>query len=220
MADLYRSVKKAAPGARFQHVAGIEDMSEEQLNDLGYYRGFPCPHGHTIRQAEEHWCYLCIRKISSNICGFDLNYLHTDYKVKYQKLWERINVGQLLDCWEISNDSKYSPKRFCFPSYRSLYSKQKAENVTFHKAIYQCSWGDIGCHVVTRTCGNPLCGNPLHLASSWNRPYPPRSISPFVTSFDPQKLMRYAQNGNSYTLQEAGFKKTIISPKERKELPE
>jgi len=220
MADLYRSVKKGAPGASFQHVPGIEQMSDEMLENIGYYRGFPCPHGHTIRHTDEHWCYLCIRKISSNICGFDINYLHTDYKIKYQKLWARLTIGPLSDCWEIKNNSPYTPKRFCFPSYRSLYSKQKAENVTFHKAIYQCAWGDIGSHVVTRTCGNPLCGNPLHLTSSWNRPYPPRSIAPFETQFDPEKLMRYAQSGNSYTLQEASFKKTIIKPKEVKERPE
>ena len=220
MADLYRSVKKAAPGATFQHVAGIEQMSDEDLKNIGYYKGFPCPHGHVIRHSTEHWCYLCIRKISSNICGFDINYLHTDYKVKYQKLWSRLTIGPLSECWEIQNDSPYAPKRFCFPSYRSLYSKQKAENVTFHKAIYQCAWGDIGSHVVTRTCGNSLCGNPLHLTSSWNRPYPPRSVSPFEIQFDPEKLMRYAQSGNSYTLQEASFKKTIIRPKEAKERSE
>jgi len=220
MADLYRSVKKSAPGTSFQHVPGIEQMSEQTLAEIGYYKGFPCPHGHTIRHVEEHWCYLCIRKISSNICGFDINYLHTDYKTKYQKLWSRLKTGMLSDCWEIQNDSQYTPKRFCFPSYRSLYSKQKAENVTFHKAIYQCAWGDIGSHVVTRTCGNSLCGNPLHLTSSWNRPYPPRSISPFEIKFDPVKLMRYAQSGNSYTLQESSFKRTILCPSEVKERSE
>jgi hypothetical protein len=220
MANLYRSVKQNAPGARFQHVPGIEKFSDEQLAAIGYYRGFVCPHGHVIRHVNEHWCYTCIRKISSNICGFDINYLHTDYKVKYQKLWGCLQVGSFSECWEIQNNSKYAPKRFCFPSYRSLYSKQKAENVTFHKAIYQCAWGDIGSHVVTRTCGNVLCGNPLHLTSSWNRPYPPKTIAPFDIKFNPDKLMHYVQSGNDSSLQEAGFKKTIMTPKKVKDRSE
>lgn len=220
MANLYRSVRNANMPAAFKHLPNIKDLSEEVLNTHGYYTGFPCPHGHVVRHQEDHWCYFCVKKILSNICGFDINYLHLEYKSRYSKLWNKINIKDPKDCWEIENTSIYSPRRVCFPSYRSHYSKQKAENVTFHKAIYQCAWGDIGTGVVTRLCGNPLCGNPLHLVSTWNRSYPPKEIYPLCHEFSAKKLMYFANIGNDPDLIPNLYKNNISSPLENKESEE
>jgi len=184
MANLIDSVP-----AQFRHVDGIEKLPEAKLNDLGYYRGFPCPHNHVIRDSTHHWCYECAKKILSNVCGFDINYLHTDYKHKYAKLWAQVNVTFPDECWYI----RTTPKRVCLPSYRSEYSKQKSENVNMHKAIYQCAWGDVGAMVVTRLCGNKKCCNPLHMVSSFNRNYPPQTIVPCELQFQAEKLMLYSQ---------------------------
>jgi hypothetical protein len=220
MANLHRDAKVSRGTRGFRPLPDLRDLSDEILKDRGYYRGFTCPHNHTIRDQEEHWCYFCVKKILCNVCGFDINYLNSDYKFKYHKLWALIQIGPVDECWEIKNTGTYVPKRFCFPSYRSAYSKQKAENVTFHKAIYQCTWGDIGSNVVTRLCDNPLCGNPLHLVSSWNREYPPKTIHPLCLEFDPNKLMFYGKHGRSPVPQEAQFKHTIANPLKHKEIEE
>lgn len=220
MANVYRGLKESIEEAGFRYVPNIEKLSDEELETHGYYRGFVCSHNHTIRDAKQHWCYFCVKKILSNVCGFDLNYLNLEYKTKYAKLWAKITIGHPEDCWEIANRSRYSPSRVCFPSYRSSYSHQKAENVTVHKAIYQCAWGDIGSMVVTRLCGNSLCCNPLHLISSWNRLYPPSVISPFETKFVAEKLMVYGHNKGNTEIVERNFKHTISHPLEHKESPE
>ena len=46
---------------------------------------------------------------------------------------------------------------------------------------------------VTRLCGNPWCGNPLHMISSWNAGFPPSKLTPFHIDFDAQKLMRISK---------------------------
>ena len=176
---------------QFRHIQGIENLEEENLNKLGYYRGFTCLHGHSIRDMENHWCYECTKKIFSNVCGFDINYLHKDYKHKYAKLWKKVQIGFMTDCWDIESPGGAIPKRVCLPSYRSFYSKQKSENVNIHKAIYQCAWGDVGSLVVTRLCSNPRCANPLHMVSSWNRTYPPASVTPLEVDFKAEKLMLF-----------------------------
>ena len=60
----------------FKYIRDVDNASDEELDKQGYYRGYPCPHGHEIREKNNHWCYHCAIKIKSNICGFDLNYLH------------------------------------------------------------------------------------------------------------------------------------------------
>jgi hypothetical protein len=183
----------------FRHVNAIESLEEEQLNALGYYRGFPCPHGHLIRDSHNNWCYECAKKILSNVCGFDINYLHKDYKHKYAKLWKKIRPASFEECWEMEAPGATTPKRVCLPSYRSQYSKQKSENVNIHKAIYQCAWGDVGVLMVTRLCSNPKCGNPLHMASSFNRTYPPQTVTPFEVDFKAEKLMLFNRQSQSET---------------------
>jgi len=190
---------------QFRHVSGIENLGEEKLNALGYYRGFPCAHGHLIRDSTHHWCYECVKKILSNVCGFDINYLNAEYKHKYAKLWKKVKLGSSQDCWEIESLGGATPKRVCLPSYRSEYSKQKSENMNVHKALYHCAWGDVGSLVVTRLCSNSKCGNPLHMVSSWNKTYPPQTIAPCEVDFKAEKLMLY----NRQLQKEEGIKPVI-----------
>jgi len=208
------------PAAQFRHIQGIENMSDEGLEKLGYYRGFVCPHGHVIRDQESHWCYECAKKILSNVCGFDVNYLNGDYKHKYAKLWKMVDIGFPDQCWEITAQGGSIPKRVCLPSYRSEYSKQKSENVNIHKAIYQCAWGDVGALVVTRLCGNPRCGNPLHMVSSFNRTYPPSSVTPLETEFNAEKLMLFARQSQRETgmgpVVQKEYKNVINNPQHMK----
>ncbi len=207
----------------FQYQGDLTRKTKEELEDLGYYIGFPCAHNHRIRNKENHACYECSYKITSNICGFDVNYLNAIYKHKYVSLWESIQIGNLSDCWEIKQSNKPVKKRICLPSYRSAYSKQKAENVTLQKAIYQCAWGDVGTLSVTRTCKNPNCLNPLHLVSAFNKSLAPKTISPFDIDFRPEKLIRFAQHqekGTLHLLLMSQYKFNISNPKFMKESQE
>lgn len=214
MANIHRSLKEPEVVKGFRYLTDIENLSEHILNSNGYYTGFTCPHNHSIRDMQSHWCYFCAKKILSNICGFDINYIHPEYKFKYKSLWNRFQIKGPDDCWPLKNTTAAEPKRICMPSYRSYYSKQKAENVTFQKAIYQCAWGDIGNLVVTRSCNNTKCGNPLHLVSSLNRLFPPRDIHPFDLNFSPEKLMAYCRQPTETTSITSLFKATISNPLE------
>lgn len=201
-------------------IPDIDRLSEKQLNDVGYYKGFPCAHDHVIRDKEMHWCYHCALKIRDNICGFDINYMNANYKHKYAELWRQIPVGHLEDCWDAP---KLTKKRLCMPSYRSLYAKQNSANVTVHKIIYQSAWGDIGAMFVTRVCGNKSCLNPLHLISSWNRTFPPGVISPFEYEFKPEKLMQFArmrEEKQLKMLREHKYKQTIQHPLVHRNCPD
>jgi hypothetical protein len=214
LANLHRSEKKVVDAVNFRFVPHIEDLDDAALSDAGYHRGFVCPHGHTIRDVKEHWCYHCVHKIQSNLCGFDINYLHVEYKTKYQKLWKKISIGSMEDCWSIDTPGPYAPKRVCMPSYRSSYSHQKSENLSFHKAIYNCAWGDVGGMVVTRLCGNPRCGNPLHMVSSWNKLFSPEAIHPFELEFQAEKLMAYGKNKDKPLVFNQVFRNAISFPKD------
>jgi hypothetical protein len=219
-----KEMEKTYGDALFRHVPGIEALKEEKLNELGYYTGFPCPHNHLIRDSTHHWCYECVNKILSNVCGFDLNYLNAEYRIKYGKLWKSVQIGFPEECWEIKSPGGTTPKRVCMPSYRSEYSKQKSDNVNIHKALYQCAWGDVGDLKVTRLCGNAKCGNPLHLVSSFNRTYPPQTISPLEVEFKAEKLMLYNRRMQAglemEPLNRQGQKNAITNPEYVKDRPE
>lgn len=213
MANLPRKMTKIAhQHSDFRYVPNITALSTDELTQHGFYDGYPCAHGHTIRSLDNHWCYQCATKIRDNICGFDLNYLHPDYKHKYSSLWNQIAVGDPGECWEAPGLTK---KRICMPSYRSLYTKDKSTNLNAQKAIYQCAWGDVGSMFVTRICDNKNCLNPLHLVSSWNRLFPPATISPFDHEFKPEKLMQFARSQDETQvrlLRERQYKRTIQHP--------
>ncbi|MGA0212271.1 MAG: hypothetical protein ACO3JH_04670 [Flavobacteriaceae bacterium] len=202
----------AVKNLNFRYVPAIETLSDVALNATGYYRGFVCPHNHNIRDAEKHWCYFCIKKIFSNVCAFDINYINFEYKQKLYKLWHQIEVNDINDCWFLTSNVY----RVCLPSYRSHYCKQKAELVTTTKAIYQACWGDIGSCFVTRLCKNKKCHNPLHLISSWNQSFPPSRMSSFDLNFSPEKLMLYGQQKEKNLLLESSFLPAIGLKEEQK----
>ena len=184
----------------------------DDIDKYGYYIGHPCPHGHRIRDKEKHWCYHCVKKIQTNICGIDINYIDSEYKDYCYRLWQSIAVGNPEDCWLVPGLRK---KRISMPSHR-MHFKKRVDNVTYQKAIYMMAWGDIGSHSVTHSCGNKDCMNPLHLVSSWNRDTPPKDFHYFDLKYDVQKLMLMEKTRHQgipvHTLVEPNFKKTISSP--------
>lgn len=204
----------------FQYLGNLNKNTPKELEKLGYYVGFPCAHNHQIRNKETHACYECTHKITSNVCGFDVNYLNNTYKHKYVSLWDSIEIGDLNDCWELKTSVNTRKKRICLPSYRSAYTKQKSENVTLQKAIYQCAWGDVGSFSVTRTCKNPNCLNPLHLVSVFNKSFAPQTIAPFGVEFEPEKLICFSQHQRQGTLDlflRRQYKHSITNPRLVKE---
>ena len=223
MSNLNELIEMSSGPELFRYIPDIDKISLDELHENGYYHGFPCVHGHTIRDQERHWCYHCAIKIQSNVCGFDINHLHKDYITKYHRLWANINIKNFDECWEASLPGKRGPHRVCFPSYRSQYSCQKAENTTAHKVIYQCAWGDIGNMFVTRLCGNPWCLNPLHMTSKWNRRTYPKKIHPFNNKFEAEKLMRISKArllNREQEIVEEKYKKTINDPLTVKDTPD
>jgi len=223
MSKLNELIEMSSEKTNFRYIANIDKVSIKELKKYNYYIGFPCAHGHVIRDKDEHWCYHCAIKIQSNICGFDINYLNIDYKTKYHTLWKKIDIKAPEDCWPVSLPGENIPNRVCFPSYRSQYSCQKSENINAHKVIYSCVWGDVGSLSVTRLCSNPWCMNPLHMMSKWNRRSMPKKVTPFVLDFDAKKLMRISKAisiNREEEIKTENYKKTITNPLDVKDTPD
>jgi len=223
MANLKRKPFTHVHETGFRYVPNIDTLEEKRLEELGYYKGFPCHFSHTIRDIDHHWCYHCVLKIKSNICGFDINYMHVAYQHPYRNLWRQIEVGEPDDCWPIQGfDPDAKPRRVTLASYRLGTGASRKDNVNIHKAIYQCAWGDIGSMVVTRVCKNLNCGNPLHMVSSWNRLHPPASMHPFEIEFEPNKLIQFAhfsRQGKARVIIEHSYRNTITHPLAAPEVP-
>ena len=201
-------------------IENINELSNQELEPHGFYNGYYCPHGHRVRHLKEHWCYECVRKIQSNNCGFDINYINKNYKMRLFPLWRQIAVGEWDECWEAP---WLASRRMRFPSYRTIDSSRPNDNVTIHKAIYQCAWGDVGKMFVTRTCKNKSCFNPLHLVSSWNRTFPPKTMYPFCIELDSAKSMHAAQNqlrDKPVPIMEQHYRSTIQHPLVNKNTPD
>ena len=214
MANVLRGYKPVKEQVNFRYLRSTEP---ETLERWGYYHGFPCAFGHTIRDSTNHWCYECVLKIKSNFCGFDLNYLNLDYKASMHKLWQRVEIGAWDECWNITDPGTKALNRVWMPSYRSLTDNTTGNNVTVQKAIYTCAWGDVGRLTVSRTCNNPRCCNPLHMVTSWNRKSPPKVAAPFCTEYQVEKLMLLAdmeRKGLDVTkVIQREFKASITAPK-------
>lgn len=168
------------------YVRDIDLLSDDQLKQEGFYKGMICPHNHTIRSLEDHSCYHCVRKIQSNLCGMNINFLSAPYKHKVRDLFNDIQIGELDECWE----SNRAAGRIRIASYRST-PERPTDNVTAAKTIYNATWGDVGKVTVVRSCKNKRCLNPLHLYSNYNVFYLPQEIHPFVLDFDPNELCQY-----------------------------
>lgn len=209
---------------RFEYIRNIDSLSVEELALKGFYQGFVCPHGHKIRHVEDHWCYHCAEKIFSNVCALDINYLDAAYKLRVHALMQLINVGSPKDCWEPKNGEDFGKKRVCLHSYRSLFRKERMENMTPAKAVYHAFWGDVGSLTVTRSCGNLNCFNPLHMRSDFNVQISPRTIEPLDIDFKYEKLMVAGKAESGAVVLEdimrSVYKNTIKSPVLMKEDPE
>lgn len=172
------------------------DPTDLDLVANDYYRGFPCPLDHTIRNNDKHWCYECVKKIQSNICCFDINYTNTIYQNKALELLKPLLDKDPKECWPYQGerDSRGYPSRLYFPSYRSAFTGRTMERLTVHKALYTLCWGDVGGMTVTRTCGDPLCVNPLHMTTSWHMTgMAPRKMQFLITEHDHTKLLNAAK---------------------------
>lgn len=215
MANVLRGYRPKKNQINFRYLRSTEP---ETLKRWGYYQGFPCAFGHTIRDSTNHWCYECVLKIKSNFCGFDLNYLNLDYKASMHRLWRRVEIGPWDECWDITDPGTKALNRVWMPSYRSLTDRTTGNNVTVQKAIYTCAWGDVGRLTVSRTCNNPRCCNPLHMVSSWNRKSPPKVVAPFCTEYQVEKLMLLAdmeRKGLDVTkVIQREYKASITAPKD------
>jgi hypothetical protein len=215
MANILRGYKPQKNQVNFRYLRSMDSKTAERW---GYYQGFPCAFGHTIRDSTNHWCYECVLKIKSNFCGFDINYLNLDYKTPMHRLWQRVQVGPWDECWDITDPGTKALNRVWMPSYRSSTDSSVGNNVTVQKAIYTSAWGDVGRLTVSRTCNNPRCCNPLHMVSSWNRKTPPKVVSPFCTEYQVEKLMLLADlerkgiDANKVIQRE--FRASITAPKD------
>ena len=216
MANLLRNLQKIQSEHRkltnFRYVLRIDELDENQLNEVGMYIGYPCHRGHVIRDQKEHWCYHCMVQLQQNICGLEVNLLHHEYRTRYAKLLQGLKTGGWDECWEFEGKTRTN-----MPSYRSKWSKQKAEGVQVAKAVYQAFWGDIGTYRVDRACGNKNCYNPLHLISTWSVRHPPQQIFPLDLTLDPEKIMMQANlEARGYDCEALirSFRKTITHPTE------
>lgn len=195
----------------------LTSLEPSVMEAQGYYHGYPCPLGHTIRDKKQHWCYRCAWRIRSNVCGIDVNYLHTEYNSIAQRLWSDIEITDQSQCWEVEDPKK----RIQMPSYRSGLTDRRTDNVTIHKAIYNLCWGDVGTLTVTRSCNNLKCVNPLHLVSSWNNKTPMRTMMYFDLDFNYQKLMAMQaciNKGESVDPLVMTYKKNVITDPRKVEI--
>ena len=161
--------RKAASSHGFRYINPNISLEEQ-----GYYHGFPCHLGHTIRDSTHHWCYHCAVKIRANICGCDVNFIQEDYRHYLYRVIQAIQFESDSDpydnpmgCWHIKEGYK-APS---YPSWRSFETGRLADRVQPKKILYQAFWGDVGKLYVTTAsnlCGDERCVNPLHTATSLN----------------------------------------------------
>ena len=173
-------------------IKGIDEVTDEQLEEFGFYRGFPCTRGHTIRHKEKHWCYHCAHLLQQNVCGFDLNYIDSAYKIPVKNFFDRVDIRGEDECWEYEHHTFMHQ----FPSYRSIEKQnKKTDNQSPLKVMYNIARGDIGNYRVRRNtdlCTNAKCVNPRHLYSRFDHGVPPGTIHPLVIDFDYKKIAHYS----------------------------
>jgi len=192
----------------------IDILDAEGLENLGLYRGMDCIHGHSIRNIKDKWCYHCAHRISVNSCGFDINYIDSEYKIRFLEFLKHVDVKGTNECWPCDIKSK----RMTFPSYRSESSKAFSENLMVAKIMYTAAWGDIGSLRLTRkkdVCKVDNCVNPLHWECVLNIDVAPKTIHPLVYELDFAKIKHYGilkqqKKVEDYRLSQ--FKKHIIHP--------
>jgi|DEB0MinimDraft_10_1074344.scaffolds.fasta_scaffold05567_4 hypothetical protein len=172
------------------------------LEDQGYYIGFPCTRGHTIRDQTRHWCYHCVQSIQSNICGADFNYMDHQFRKRGHDFFIDVldERGLLKDgkpipnfhkqCW-IREKPLGKGDRMDWYTWQSLNTNRITRHILPHKVMYTLFWGDIGKMSVTRSCGNKECLNPLHLSSTWNVRKPSLKLDYLDIDINPDKVAEF-----------------------------
>ena len=191
------------PGRPARSVAAIADLNFRLFNpeqgtaeEQGFYHGFPCHLGHTLRDQKNHWCHDCAKRIKSNVSGLDISFIHSDYRRRLVSILDMVRqtIDDDLDptaCWDVG---KSASARYNYPSYRSQTSRRKNDLIMLKKIMYQSFWGDVGKLYVTRdqnVCQTPGCVNPLHLSSTLHMTTyrHNHSFHYFDLDYNPQKLM-------------------------------
>ena len=160
---------------------------------------YQCAHGHTRRDSEHHWCEACVRKVTSNVCGIDINYLDISYRTPaVVRLLQSLPYHLGPDaCWPIPGATDHD-KRLILPG--AVWKKScRSQKYSYRKAIYTLFWGDIGKARVTRNtpphgnCTDPNCCNPLHMVSVFNIQPTPRDFAYFNLDVDYTKLLKFQQ---------------------------
>ena len=196
----------------------VNRFSDEQLEAFGWYRGFPCVHGHTVRDKEEHYCVQCVQKIQMNVAGADVNYINDKYMASYAKLLGRVSYGDPLMCWSYDG-----PSRCKMPNYAAVGRKNQSENVGIAKAMYQLFWGDVGNCRVSRICDDPHCCNPLHYETKFHTRLAPKTLKPCELELKAAKRMHYMQLEREGRLEDylrLRYRNSITNPLEVGEEPE
>ena len=208
---------KAASSHNFRYL-----RPDVPLEDQGFYSGFPCLYGHTIRDAEHHWCYHCALRIRNNICGLDVNFVHTNYQNTLYRVIQNLTFTNPDDlagsCWHMKEGFK-DPS---YPSWRSWETGYLADRVKPKKILYQAFWGDVGKLYVTTAptvCSDKRCVNPLHTVSSLNceSNRRPTAFQYLDLKFDVNKaVVTHLRHRKSMTIDQilkAVYKPTIRDPK-------
>ena len=190
------------------------------IREQGFYYGFPCHLGHTVRHEEDHWCYECVRRIQSNVVGLHVNFINDYYRNDVIKALNQVSIGDSTECWENKGS-----ERLYFSSWTRLNNRRRTK-VKVSKLLYTLFWGDVGKLSVTRhikVCENPNCVNPLHLVCTWNTRLPPRHFHYMDLQIQPKKMAVMAlREHNKMSIDDILmklYKPTILHPKERRENP-
>ena len=165
--------------------------------ESGYYEGFPCLHGHTLRDIKHHYCYYCAQRVISNFVGLDISLIHEAYANTTHKVLNALTeFGDFNRCWpEIALHPCGTARipQYSWPTYNSLINGKRQEKVGIGKILYTMFWGDPGRLRVTRTCSTKTCCNPLHLTTSLNLTPAPKNLSYFSAEYNPEKMLLMAR---------------------------
>ena len=158
-------------------MAAIADLNFRLFNpeqgtaeEQGFYHGFPCHLGHTLRDQKNHWCHDCAKRIKSNVSGLDISFIHSDYRRRLVSILDMVRqtIDDDLDptvCWDVG---KSASARYNYPSYRSQTSRRKNDLIMLfaptdlepkilgrgsRKLRLDILWeGLLPCHNVDTTC--------------------------------------------------------------------
>lgn len=164
-------------------------LADPKLFQRLTYMGFPCPRGHVVRHHHHHWCVQCMADVLKNHCGMTLNDVEISHSSFYPQFFECVVPPKRFDeCWSMREeflalkDRNYP--RLTALTYRTGLAGV-SHTISLTKFVYNFFWGDAGALVVTKTCKNAACWNPLHMKCCFNIQPPPKRVDPLSLAFDP-----------------------------------